>query len=181
MMPEESKEVDVFLTEYKSLREEIITKMDFCWKILTFETGGTSIVLGFVFAEGAYDLLPLVPFLILASSFIYLSETSAIINAGNYIRDSIQTNLKKILGNDKLMSWESFVENQSTPYKLVHISTACLFMGMFWASIVLIFLFKYKMQTLVTFDWALNLLLIGYTIGFFVYLYAWYTQIVKKI
>lgn len=183
-MAEKSKEVEIILTEYKSLREEIVKKMDFCWKILTFETGGTSLVLGFVFAEEAYYLLPLVPFLILVTSFLHLSETSAIINAGNYIRYNIEKNLQKFLGNyreHKPMSWETFVEEKADPYRLVHISTACLFMGMFWASIVLSVLFKDKMEIPLILDGPFNLLLLGYLVAFIVYLYTWVTQIIKKI
>jgi hypothetical protein len=185
MMIQEDKKVEIILTEYKSLRDEILKKMDTCWKILTFETGGTSLVLGFVFAQGAYELLPLVPFLILVSSFLHLSETSAIINAGNYIRDNIEKNLQPLLGNKneeyKFMWWEKFVKEQADPYKLIHISTACLFMGMFWASIVLSVVLKDKMEILLTPDWSFNLLLIGYSIAFILYLYVWITEIWQKI
>ena len=101
------KEVNIILAEYNCLRDEIITKMQACWQILTFETGGTSIILGFVFANGQYELLPLIPFLILISSFIHLSETSAIINAGDYIRENIEVDLQKFRKvSTKSMSWE---------------------------------------------------------------------------
>jgi hypothetical protein len=181
-MSNESKEADIILAEYARLREEIITKMEACWKILTFETGGTSIILGFVFSNGQYVLLPIIPFLILVSSFLHLSETSAIINAGNYIRENIETDLKKFrVKSSKSMSWETFVKEHRDPYELIHISTVCLFVGMFLASIVLMVLLKGKIEIPLTNDWLFYLLLLGYIVAFGVYLFTWVTRVLKKL
>jgi hypothetical protein len=186
-----SNEVDIILAEYNRLREEIITKMEACWKILTFETGGTSIILGFVFSNGQYVLLPIIPFLILISSFIHLGETSAIITAGDYIREHTEKDLQKFRDkSSKSMWWQNFLrgpamERKGSPYKLIHISTFCLFAGMFWASIALTVLLKGKIEIPLTNDWQFNLLLLGillgYAVAFFVYLHTWYTHIIKKL
>ena len=186
-MSNKSKEVEIILTEYKSLRQEILQKMDACWKILTFETGGTSLVFGYVFANKEYRLLLIIPFLILVSSFLHLSETSTIINAGNYIRDNIEKDLKKLLrGKEheyKSMSWESFVEEEEgvDPYKYVHISTVCLFIGMFWISIFLSIGFKEEMGIPPPVYWPFHLLLLGYSIAFIVYMYVWVERILRKL
>jgi hypothetical protein len=182
-----SQKMDIILAEYQKLREEIITKMEACWKILTFETGGTSIVLGFVFANGQYMLLPIIPFLILISSFLHLGETSAIINAGDYIRDRIEPDLKKVLDEDfKSMSWEAFVKERHrpykwSPYKWIHMSTFSLFAGMFWASIILTILLKGRIGISLTSDLLLYLLSLGYSVAFVVYVYAWRAHIWKKL
>lgn len=165
------------------MREEILKKMDFCWKILTFETGGTSLVLGFVFVNGTYELLLLVPFLILFSSFLHLGEISAILNAGNYIYDRIEKDLKQILENDRKyesMSWEDWVDKHNISYKRIHISTTCLFSGMFVASIVLSLLFKDKMDIPLAFDWIFYLLLFGLLLVFVWYLLLWHKEVYKK-
>ena len=179
-----SKKEDIILAEYQSLREEIITKMEACWKILTFETGGTSIVLGFVFSNGQYVLLPIIPFLILISSFLHLGETSAIINAGDYMREYVEKDLRKILGEDfKSMSWEDFVKKRNNeykwgPYKWIHISTFSLFAGVFWASIILTFLLRERAGIPLTDDILLSFV---YFIAFVVYGLTWHAHIWKKL
>ena len=180
-----ANEVNIILAEYGKLREEIITKMDFCWKILTFETGGISIILGFVFSNGQYVLLPIIPFLILVSSFLHLAETDAINNTGDYIREHIEKDLQKFRDkSSESMSWETFVRERKGTYNLIHISMVSLFVGMFWASIALMLLLKGKIETVPTNDWLFNLpfysLLLGYSAMGVVYLYLWVTRVVRK-
>jgi len=157
--------------------------MQACWQILTFEIGGTSIILRFVFANGQYELLPIIPFLILVSSLIHLSETSAIINAGDYIRDYIEVDLQEFRNlSTKSMSWESFVRDKgkSDPYKLIHISVFCLFAGMFWVSITLTVLLRGQNGFHLTTDWLL-LLVVGYALAFSFYSITWHKQVFKKL
>jgi hypothetical protein len=183
-----SKEQDIILAEYQCLREEIVTKMNSSWQILTFETGGTSLILGFVFANQQYILLPLIPFLILVSSFLHLGETSAIINAGEYIRTRTQVDLQKILNKGskrfESMTWEDYVweKNHKRPYDWIHITTVSLFAGMFTASIILMIILEGRMRipSSQTNIGLFILLLSGYIVGFGVYLYQWIKLIKKK-
>jgi hypothetical protein len=158
--------------------------MDSSWKILTFETGGTSLILGYVFVNSQYVLLPVIPFLILVTSFLHMGETSAIMNAGTYIREYIQVDLKNLMNkenksNYKSMSWENFAYYNNSCYKLIHISTTCLFLGLYWVSFALIILLKQNPQINMPYDWqTIWLFLILYIIGFAVYIYVWITRII---
>ena len=140
-MSEKSRDVDIVLKEYEFLRREIMSKIDANWKILSFETGGTSLILGFVFVNDKVELLPLVPFLILVTSFLYLGNTESILNLGKYIRTYIEPDLSTLKTKSlKSTSWEKFVKDEKGPYKLIHISTLILFMGMFYATLFLMVL-----------------------------------------
>jgi hypothetical protein len=77
--------LDFSLEEYKALREEILTKMDSCIKILSLGVGGISVIFGFIYESEAYYLFFVLPFLIFANLYIYKAETKSIINAGEYI------------------------------------------------------------------------------------------------
>jgi hypothetical protein len=186
MPKQDDKEVDIILAEYQGLRDEIVAKMNSSWQILTFETGGTSLILGFVFANQQYVLLPIIPFLILVSSFLHLGETLAIVNAGNYIRTIMRPDLQRILKKSdqdfKPMSWEDYIIINRKAYDWIHITTVTLFVGMFWASIILTIIFKGKIGIPPTNNWfnpLFILLLLGYILVFVVYLYYW-TKLIRE-
>ncbi|MCD4809747.1 MAG: hypothetical protein K8R17_07600 [Methanosarcinales archaeon] len=79
-------EIDFALEEYKTLRKEILDKMERSYKTLSLGVGGITVILGFVFEYKIYELFFVLPFLILANSYRYRAETKAIINAGSYIK-----------------------------------------------------------------------------------------------
>lgn len=180
-----TEEVEIILAEYKCLRDEILQKMDSSWKILTLEAGGTSLILGYVFVNSQYVLLPIIPFLILVTSFLHMGETLAIMNAGYYIRENIQKDLQKLMNkrnefNYKSFSWESFVEKNSSCYKLIHVSTSCLFIGLYWVSFALILLLKQNPEISMPYDWqVIWLFLLLYIIGFALFMFVWITRIIR--
>jgi hypothetical protein len=82
-----------------------------------------------------------------------MGETLAIINVGKYIRDYAEKNLKKLLGDKpESPSWENFVRNQPNCYRLIHVSTYVLFIGLFWGSIIIIIWFKLNAMVNMPFD-----------------------------
>jgi len=185
-MQSKTEAADIILQEYQCLRTEIITKMQACWQILTFETGGTSIILGFVFADGQYVLLPLIPFLILVSSSIHMGETWAILNAGKYIRERVEPSLRKYLGGSTAMSWEQYLYDNSReggylgPYKVIHSSAFLLFGGMFWASIVLTVVFRKQIGISSIGYWIfLIVLFLAYGVAFALSAKTWYDRVYK--
>ncbi|HUK84856.1 MAG TPA: hypothetical protein VLU95_03235 [Candidatus Acidoferrum sp.] len=173
--------LDAILAEYNCLRQEILQKMDSCWKIITFEAGGVSLILGYVFVNSQYSLLPLVPFLILVTSFLYMGETLAIMNAGTYIRLHTETKLKKILGDSLSPSWESYAYDHPKSYWLIHLSTYFLFAGLFWATIIITIWFKLNPSIAsMPFNWATIILFtLIYSMGFIVNLYVYAKEILS--
>lgn len=183
-MANKTDAAEIMLGEYQCLRTEIITKMQACWQILTFETGGTSIILGFVFADGQYVLLPLIPFLILVSSFIHMGETMAILNVGKYFRERVEPSFKKYLQGSTAMSWEQFLyDNRGGrwgPYKVIHSSAIILFGGMFWASMALTVVFRKQIGISSISDWIfLAVLFLAYAVAFAIGAKTWYERVYK--
>ncbi len=77
---------DFVLEEYKSLREEILAKMEKNFKTLCLGVGGITVILGFVFEYDINELFFVLPLLIVANAYRYKAETASILNAGEYIR-----------------------------------------------------------------------------------------------
>ncbi len=158
-----------------------MAKMDASWKILSFETGGTSIILGFIFAYDKVELLPLVPFLILVTSFLYLGQTESVMNLGSYIRTYIEPDLRnhRMTKNDKSPPyWEEFVQCNRMPYKTLHISTLILFMVLNYSTIILMALQGDRIINAMSLssDYLLFLdVLVGlFSIFGIIYIVAWY-------
>ena len=110
-------EVDFALEEYKSLRKEISETIERGYKILSLGVGGITVILGFVFEYEIYELFFVLPFLIIANSYLYKADTSAIINAGAYIKkiensiyrknSTLTKSEEKIFGD---MGWENYIK-----------------------------------------------------------------------
>ncbi|RXA20858.1 hypothetical protein EQO05_03835 [Methanosarcina sp. MSH10X1] len=73
------------LEEYKSLRGEILDKMEKDFRTLSLGVGGITVILGFVFQYEIYELFYILPLLIAANAYRYKAETASILNAGEYI------------------------------------------------------------------------------------------------
>jgi hypothetical protein len=183
-VPTDSRDVDMILKEYEFLRQEILSKMDAGWKILSFETGGTSLILGFVFVNGRVELLPLVPFLILVTSFLHLGQVESVLNLGEYIRKNIEPDLKSLQVDRSLKTpkWEDFVQCKRGPYETIHKSTLCLFMGLFYASLFLMVISRNEIILLFPSAWPLFYVLLAFFAVFgVVYIYAWNENVIKKL
>ena len=103
-------EMDFALEEYKTLRKEILDKMERSYKILSLGVGGIAVILGFVFGYEIYELFFVLPWLILANAHLYRGETNAIINAGTYIKKIENSIYKKDFGD---MGWENYLEKRN--------------------------------------------------------------------
>jgi hypothetical protein len=180
---EKSRDLDIVLKEYEFLRIEIMSKIDAGWKILTFETGGTSLILGFVFVNDKVELLPLVPFLILVTSFLYLGNTESVLNLGNYIHTHIEPDLKTLKTTSlKSANWEDFVRIERGPYKTIHISTLVLFMGMFYAALFLMLLSMNKIIAPFPNYWPLFYVMVAvFSVFGIVYIWFWRKYVFKKL
>jgi len=120
-------EMDFALEEYKTLRKEILDKMERSYKILGLGVGGIAVILGFVFEYEIYELFFVVPWLILANLYLYKAETNAIINAGTYIKKIEKfIYMKNSTANNRNenaifrdMGWENYLEvkNKRKIYK----------------------------------------------------------------
>ena len=120
-MPVNIIEKEIFaLEEYKSLREEILSKMERNFRILSLGVGGITVILGFVFQYKINELFFVLPILILANSYRYKAETAAILNAGEYIckiENSIyrqnsylgKCDTDKVFGD---LGWENYLRNE---------------------------------------------------------------------
>jgi hypothetical protein len=137
--------MDFSLEEYKALREEILDKMEKCFKILSLGVGGITVILGFVFYKDVNELLFVLPILIFANAYRYKAETVAIENAGVYIckiENSIyRQNSRLSKCNDKVcgnLGWENFLRNEGkiNKYKL-HRYTADIILGSLYALCVI--------------------------------------------
>ena len=170
-----SRDVDLVLKEYEFLRQEIMAKMDASWKILTFETGGTSLILGFVFVYDRVELLPLVPFLILVTSFMHFGETQSVISLGNYIHDYIEKDLKALQTEElKSLRWECFAKKNRGPYNTIHISTIVLFMGLLYATLGLMVLSMDEiMASFPDYRWLFYGAVVMFAVFGVVYVLAW--------
>jgi hypothetical protein len=158
--------------------------MDSCWKIISLEAGGVSLVLGYAFANSQYSLLALVPFLILVASFLYMGETLAIINAGDYIRQHIEKSLSGLQGVAVQPNWQSFISSKERRfcYKVIHFSTYLLFAGLFWASIAFMVWLKLDPSLgAIPFSWlTIEVFVIIYSAAFAVNVYVYCSAILTK-
>jgi hypothetical protein len=108
-----NNEKEFMLEEYRTLRKEILNKMDKQYNILSLGVGGITVIFGAIFSYKAYLLLFVLPFLIFANAFIYLTETRAIINAGKYIKE-----LESKLYAADSMGWEHFLSKHKSRKKI---------------------------------------------------------------
>lgn len=116
-MSNKMDEKDFALEEYKTLRKEILDKMDRNYKTLGLGVGGITVLFGLAFQYQVYELFFVLPLFILANAYRYRAEKTAIIIAGEYIRkieNSIyrkdSTTNKNV--EDKLfgdMGWENYL------------------------------------------------------------------------
>jgi hypothetical protein len=108
-----NNEKEFMLEEYRTLRKEILSKMDKQYNILSLGVGGITVIFGAIFASKAYLLLFVLPFLIFANAFIYMTETRAIINAGKYIKG-----LEEKLYAPDSAGWEHFLSKHKSRKKI---------------------------------------------------------------
>ena len=136
-------ELTFALEEYKTLRAEILSKMDNQYKILSLGIGGIAILFGAIDKIAIDELFAVMPFLIIANAFLYRIESMAIINAGIYIRDIekiIYYNHNNLNINDK-MGWETRLKREVyKPFNYVAdiIFTVLYFLSIFKVSQCLI-------------------------------------------
>ena len=169
-------EIDFALEEYKTLRKEILDKMERSYKTLSLGVGGITVILGFVFEYKIYELFFVLPFLILANSYRYRAETKAIINAGSYIKkiensiyrkDSTanKSNKDKIFGD---MGWENYLEsdNKRQIYKPHEHAADIIFASLY--SMCIIGAFVYNKNEIEIF--SLNVIIFFYMIAGILYL-----------
>jgi len=169
-------EIDFALEEYKTLRKEILDKMERSYKTLSLGVGGITVILGFVFEYKIYELFFVLPFLILANSYRYRAETKAIINAGSYIKkiensiyrkDSTanKSNKDKIFGD---MGWENYLEsdNKRQIYKPHEHAADIIFASLY--SMCIIGAFVYNKNEIEIF--SLNIIIFFYMIAGILYL-----------
>ena len=93
------------LEEYKTLREEISSKMSNHYKILSLGVGGITVIFGAIFKLKLYELFFVLPFLIFANAYLYKAETHAMINAGSYIK-KIENCLYRNKSNSNINRWD---------------------------------------------------------------------------
>jgi len=164
--------MDFALEEYKTLRKEILDKMERSYKTLSLGVGGIAVILGFVFEYKIYELFFVLPWIILANSYRYSAETNAIINAGTYIKkienyiyrkDSTVTANKctkyNISGD---MGWENYLENENKRkiYKPHKYAADIIFASLYFMCII--GAFGYNKDLLETF--LLNIVILFYIV-----------------
>lgn len=126
------------LEEYKSLRGEILDKMEKDFRILSLGVGGITVILGFVFEYEIYELFYILPLLITANAYRYKAETASILNAGEYIcklENSVYRQNSSLSKSDTdqvfgELGWENYLrrEGKRKIYKL-HGYTADVIFG----------------------------------------------------
>jgi len=126
------------LEEYKSLREEILDKMEKDFRTLSLGVGGITVILGFVFEYKIYELFFVLPLLIAANAYRYKAETASILNAGEYIcklENSIYRQNSRLSKSDTDeifgdLGWENYLrrERRRKIYK-PHAHTADVIFG----------------------------------------------------
>jgi hypothetical protein len=134
------------LEEWKTLRAEIAKKMDNHYKILSLGVGGITVLFGLGFNYKVNQLFLVLPFLIIANNYLYIAETTAIINAGNYLKK-----LESILYSDRSekLGWENNIDR--FVYKPFDYISIIIFMSLFCISFIkgLFFILHRLNQTVV--------------------------------
>lgn len=114
----EKEKINFALEEYKAIREEIMSKMGYQYKVLSLGVGGITIFFGAIFEFQLYELFLVLPILIFANDYLYHIETRTIIRAGNYIKkieNSIYRNNSNLdkSDEDKVfgdIGWENWLD-----------------------------------------------------------------------
>jgi hypothetical protein len=101
-----SHEWDLLLEEYRTLRTEILNKMDKQYQIIGLGIGGVSILLGFALQDKIYGIFFILPLIIISAILLFDSEKTAILNAGEYIRTVIE---EPILSHSRFLGWERWL------------------------------------------------------------------------
>ena len=112
MADEKEREWNLILEEYKSLREEIIEKMERQYQIVGLGVGGVSLLLGFAFESKYYALFWFLPLIIISCMILFSTERTAIQNVGNYIRS-----LEKKFIKDEEIGWERWLTSDKNRLK----------------------------------------------------------------
>ncbi len=118
-MIDDTREWDLLLEGYKSIRTESLNKMDKQYQIMGLGVGGIALLIGIMIQYKIYFLFLLLPIIIVSALFLYHAENCAIINAGNYAK-MIETKYIKInekLAPEEKLGWETWLENHPAKCK----------------------------------------------------------------
>ena len=176
-------EVDFALEEYKSLRTEISETIERSYKTLSLGVGGITVILGFVFEYEIYELFFVLPFLIIANSYRYKAYTSAIINAGDYIKkiensiyrknSALPKSKEKVFGD---MGWENSIKREI--YKSHTYAATIIFASLYFMCVIGAWQFNKDQLANIPFG---TLIIVLYVIlGLFFWLYDKIKDILNK-
>lgn len=127
-------EIKFAFEEYTTLRAEIFKKIDNQYKILNLGIGGITVLFGLAFKLGINQLFLILPFLIIANNYLYIAESMAIINAGNYIKklETILYSKFNDLYKNHQMGWENNIKR--IVYKPFNYIANAIFISLFCIS-----------------------------------------------
>jgi len=100
-------QIEVMLTEYKSLRDEIKRNFDLQIKLYGIFVSGLGVVYGLIFKFGVSDLVLLIPFIFLPLGLRVQHSNYGVKIIGEYLKDKLEPQIK-IFMKEKKVEWEGW-------------------------------------------------------------------------
>ncbi len=105
----------VALAEFGKLRDEISGRSTAAWTLVGLNATASSALAGFVLSSKADPrLLLLLPLLTPCLGLLFIDHATNIGRIGDYINTVLKPLLRRISGEDKLLSYEEWVDNFET-------------------------------------------------------------------
>ncbi len=116
---DKEKSFEIWLTEFKALRNEIEYRTKAQYTLLTINIIGLSSIFSIAHSRYLYsfDLLMIIPWFSSIIGLLFLEHDFSIARIGCYITNIIAPKLKEICGDNDVLSWEIWVRNIPGKFK----------------------------------------------------------------
>ncbi len=100
----ELKKIDIILTEYKTLRNEITTRLKIQTYILAFMITA-AVLFGIAFRYEIYEIYLIIPFVTITAGFLYTSSIARVTEIKEYIKTRIENKIESL-------RWERYLDSE---------------------------------------------------------------------
>lgn len=113
--------LNVVLTEFKALRDEINQRATYCHTLITINIAASGTLAGIVIANPQQvELLLLLPLLNPVLGLLWIDHSYAIRNMGDYINNELKPAVRQVAARDpELLRWETYLDEHERTNKLL--------------------------------------------------------------
>lgn len=109
----ERAQLDCWLSEYNTLRDEILIKLNNQRYAIFFNITSIGAIFSVLFTINQYPpiILLSIPFISTAFGLFFLNQSFNMVTIAQYISNVIKPNLSRLTKNNELLNWENYVRN----------------------------------------------------------------------